>query len=716
MTVDALDRIRTTLELLSEYGFIEWQGSLKETYDKYLKPSVLDYESKDMWELVGENKIISLFQFDTPVGLQCAKTIQPHSLLELAQANSLMRLMPEGKDKTPTEEFAQYKANPRKLFSEIQSLKATKAEKEMLYEFMKGYGGVLDSQESLMLAVMLPFTGYTIDEANKVRKVVAKKKMKEIEQTKQDYFARGHERGTSEDILHYIWDVQASRQMGYSFSIIHTVGYSTIAVQELNLAYKYPNIYWNTACLIVDSAGIEEEEDENDRNITELLRPSGSIGCRDFELSESEEEDVDEGEEEDEEGDGTVSGAATSKRTKKVVNYGKVSAAIGKMKQAGVNVVPPDINKSSFTFVPDVAAGNIIYGIKGITRINDEYAAEVINKRPYTSFEDFINRVKSTKLQIINLIKSGAFDGLEPDREKLMRQYIVSIAGCKSKLTLQNMQGLINYRVIPEEYNEVVKIYNFNKFVKKHKFGDAYLLDEYCQQFYNERFNTDLLTFDATNCMIMQKDWDKIYKKSMEAIRPFLALPSTLETLNAKLIDEQWDKYCAGPQAKWEMDSIGFYNTVHELDGIDLEYHDVVNFFELPEEPKVRTTFTTKDGKTVPLFEIVRIAGTVLERDKLKNIVTLLTPDGVVKVKIFKPQFVKYDRQLTERDEVTGKKKVMEKSWFSRGNKLVIAGIRRDTNFIPKIYKNYKYDYPIGLIDEIDYQHGDIHIQTGRAG
>ena len=66
---------------------------------------------------------------DTPVGLQCAKTIQPHSLLELAQANSLMRLMPEGKDKTPTEEFAQYKANPRKLFSEIQSLKATKAEK-----------------------------------------------------------------------------------------------------------------------------------------------------------------------------------------------------------------------------------------------------------------------------------------------------------------------------------------------------------------------------------------------------------------------------------------------------------------------------------------------------------------------------------------------------------------------------------------------------------
>ena len=108
--------------------------------------------------------------------------------------------------------------------------------------------------------------------------------------------------------------------MGCSFSIIHTVGYSTIAVQELNLAFKYPDIYWNTACLIVDSAGIEEE-DEDDGSITELLRPTSSIGCRDFEISESDEEDVDEGEEESEEGDGEVSGVGPGKKSKKVVNY-----------------------------------------------------------------------------------------------------------------------------------------------------------------------------------------------------------------------------------------------------------------------------------------------------------------------------------------------------------------------------------------------------------
>ena len=51
---------------------------------------------------------------------------------------------------------------------------ATTEEKDKLYEFMKEFGGVLDSQESLMRAVMLPFTNYNVDEANKVRKTVAK--------------------------------------------------------------------------------------------------------------------------------------------------------------------------------------------------------------------------------------------------------------------------------------------------------------------------------------------------------------------------------------------------------------------------------------------------------------------------------------------------------------------------------------------------------------
>lgn len=121
-----------------------------------------------------KQRIISNTNVDTPVGLQTAKQIKPRNLLTLAQSNSLMRLMPEGGKKTPVEEFVEYQEHPDKLKRDIYSLNATTEEKDTLYNFMKQYGGVLDSQESLMLATMLPFTNYTVDEANVVRKTVAK--------------------------------------------------------------------------------------------------------------------------------------------------------------------------------------------------------------------------------------------------------------------------------------------------------------------------------------------------------------------------------------------------------------------------------------------------------------------------------------------------------------------------------------------------------------
>lgn len=704
LTIDALDRIRTTLELLLEYGYIEWQGSLKATYLKYIAPQVLDYNTKEMWELVGDNKIISLFQFDTPVGLQCAKQIKPHSLLELAQANSLMRLMPEGTNLTPVEEFVQYKENPSLLSDEINALNATEKEKTELYNFLKKYNGVPDSQESIMLLVMHPqFLGFDVIQANKLRKLIAKKKIKEIEEFKIYFYDVGRKNNCSEDVLKYIWDKQISRQLGYSFSIIHTIAYSTVAVQELNLAYHYPSIFWNTACLIVDSAGLTDDEEE------EIIVQESVDSKVDSKEEQNEEVEEDDDEEEIE------SKGEKNKKPKKVVNYGKISSAIGKMKQFGINVVPPDINRSKYTFVPDVENNQIVYGIKGITKINDEIAATIIEKRPYNNIEDFISKVKVTKLQMINLIKSGAFDEISnSSREDIMLNYIKSISGCKKKLTLQNMQMIINQGLIPEEFKNIEKIYNFNKFLKKNKLDNYYILDDYSQNFYNSNFNSDLLTFVDGNCCISQKDWDKIYKKEMNVIRPFLAEQETLDKLNNNLIKDLWEKYCSGPVSKWEMDSIGFYNTIHELDGVNEDEYEIVNFFSLPETPIIQNTFTTKEGKIIPIFKLSRIAGTVLEKNKLKNIVTLLTKDGVVKVKIYKSQFVKYDKQIFEKDFETGKKKVIEKSWFSRGNKLIISGIRRENDFVPKCYKNSPYPSAIGLISNINYNSGELEILYDR--
>jgi DNA polymerase-3 subunit alpha len=94
----------------------------------------------------------------------------------------------------------------------------------------------------------------------------------------------------------------------------------------------------------------------------------------------------------------------------------------------------------------------------------------------------------------------------------------------------------------------------------------------------------------------------------------------------------------------------------------------------------------------------------------MKNSISLLTPSGVVNVKIWKNQFAKYDKQISEIQQ-DGKKKVREKSWFSRGNLLYLQGVRRGDAFIPKAYKNSEHKIPIMKIISVE---GDKIIFTDK--
>lgn len=279
------------------------------------------------------------------------------------------------------------------------------------------------------------------------------------------------------------------------------------------------------------------------------------------------------------------------------------------------------------------------------------------------------------------------------------------------------MPTLINYNLIPEEYKKYQEIFNFNKYLKKEcKQEVYYYLDEYSLNFFNKYFDLDLVQIsdNGNSGLINQKAWEKIYKKEIEGIRPLINNPETLDRLNKALFLEIWNKYCSGNIAKWEMDSIGFYNKEHELNGFNFPSFNIVDFTKLPEDPVPVKNFVSKDGKTINMFDLVNICGTILEKDKLKNLVTILTDFGVVKVKIFKSQFAKYDKQIFIKDEITGKKKVIEKSWFTRGNKIIFTGLRRGDFFIPKVYKNTPYP-PLTLIDITDYKKKEYNLITERA-
>ncbi len=535
-----------------------------------------------------------------------------------------------------------------------------------------------------------------------------KKQGKLFEECEKEFFKVAKEKKCSRKLVEYVWNVLFRVQRGYSFNLSHTLSYSMIALQEMNLCYKYPIIFWNTANLIVDSAstdGMDDNSEEN--NINKISEPESEI------VSIYEPEDDDDYEYED-----LPDRTGKIKKKVKTVDYGKISVALGKMKARGTNVSLPDINKSEYTFVPDAENSSILYGIKGITRISDTLVREIIQRRPYVSLFDFLQKVKVNKLQIVNLIKSGAFDNLEGiTREEVMEKYIDSIADKKSRLTLQNMSSLINRNLIPEEMDFYRRLFNYNKYLKTCKFEEYYVLDDSTIDFYTEFFDTSLLYSDEKKgILILQKDWDKIYKKQMDPMRAYLKDPENdiLTRMNEAAVKEMADKYSVGSVSKWEMDSIGFYFHPHELAGINKSIYGISDFTSLSENPIPITQIKSKNGIMIPIYDLDRIAGTVIKKDKTKHLITLLTETGTVNVKIWTAQFTKYDKQISVRQE-DGKKKIMERSWFARGNKLLITGIRRGDNFIPKVYRNGRYKDPILLISGVN-KDGTLSLRYNRYG
>ena len=68
-------------------------------------------------------------------------------------------------------------------------------------------------------------------------------------------------------------------------------------------------------------------------------------------------------------------------------------------------------------------------------------------------------------------------------------------------------------------------------------------------------------------------------------------------------------------------------------------------------------------------------------------------------------------KQISEKG-ADGKKHVIEKGWFSRGNKIIVTGIKREDNFIAKKYKNTPH-HLVELITSVD-DSGYIKTQKER--
>lgn len=719
LSVEAMDKIHNCIDLLSDAGFIERERTLKKTYENVIGIYNLERDNQDMWKMVWNHEIQSLFQMEKQSGINGIALLHPTSVDDLAVLNSVIRLMAQEKGgEMPTEKLSRFKANPILWDEEMDEWGLTPKEKQILHNELDISYGISESQEKFMKLVQIPECGgYDLTWADKLRKSIAKKNPKEFDELTTQYYNNIKEKGLSYNLCNYVWKMCVSLSKGYGFNASHTLAYSLIALQEMNLAYKYPIIFWNCACLINDAGGDEEEEQE-DLEAQNCVEETYYNEMEEFGEDEPEEDIESSYNEEDCDGypaEIIVTKNGDKKKKIKATNYGKIATAIGKMRMAGIQVEPPDINKSSYTFSPDPDLNIIRYGISGITRIGEDLIKNIIAGRPYNSIEDFLNKIKVNKVQMINLIKSGAFDSFG-DRISIMKDYIASISDTKKRITLQNMKMLIDFGLIPDEFDLQRRTYNFNKYIKKFKLDATYYgINNIALKFLDKYFNLDNLTpceETESGFKIKQLTWDNIYQKQMDIIRPYVKQHNQelLNSVNNRLINDMWNKYCLGSLSKWEMDSVSFYYHPHELEKVNASSYLIDDFFELSPQAEIDRVLNIK-GKQVPLFKLHRIAGTVLDRDKNKKTVTVLTTTGVVSVKIY-GTFEAYDRQISERG-ADGKKHVIEKSMFSRGNKIIITGIRADESFLAKVYKST----PWHRVEQIvDIQDNKLIIKTERAG
>ena len=212
LLTEVQDKIAQCIKFLQEYGEIEDNLSLREVYDKYFHPDVLDIKDNDVWENIQQGNILNIFQFDSPVGSQAAKKIAPKNMIELSDANGLMRLMTAEKGlETPMEKYIRFKNNINLWYDEMQKAGLTKEEMKVVEPYFKSSYGVPPSQEQMMRMLMdEKICGFSLKDANTARKIVGKKQMQKIPELKEKILNQA----TSQVLGNYVWNCGIGPQMG----------------------------------------------------------------------------------------------------------------------------------------------------------------------------------------------------------------------------------------------------------------------------------------------------------------------------------------------------------------------------------------------------------------------------------------------------------------------------------------------------------------------
>ena len=209
---------------------------LKETRDIHLKPQEIDLDDKFIYQNLFDLKNRhGLFQIEADANYEVCRKVKPKNLEELSAVLALGR--PGAMQFI--DQFANYSNNG--VYEAIHPF---------FDDILKDTGGVALYQEQLMK--MANKIGFTLDEAEILRRIVGKKKVKEVRKWKKKIREKVKENKISSewigskgdvDVGDVLWKVLED-SANYSFNKSHSISYASLAAITTFLKFKYPKEFF----------------------------------------------------------------------------------------------------------------------------------------------------------------------------------------------------------------------------------------------------------------------------------------------------------------------------------------------------------------------------------------------------------------------------------------------------------------------------------------
>ena len=332
-------------------------------------------DDPETFKMLTEGKTQGVFQLESAGMTGVCVNMKASSIEDITAIVALYR--PGPMDSIPT--FIANKLDARKVTYKTP----------LLEPILKVTYGCIVYQEQV-IEIFRSLGGYTMGQADNIRRAISKKKMKIIEAERKVFVygdpaqnitgCIGH--GVSETVAQSIYD-EIVDFANYAFNKAHAVCYAVVAYQTAYLKCHYPRQYMAALMTsVLDSAN-------------------------------------------------------------------KISGYIAECKELGIAVLPPDINHSEDHFTVD--GDSIRFGLGAVKNVGRGLIRSMARKRdeggPFRSLEDFLERMGEGELNkraVENFIKCGAMDCFGHNRSELLEVYesmMDSIASSRKK-NLEGQMGL----------------------------------------------------------------------------------------------------------------------------------------------------------------------------------------------------------------------------------------------------------------------------------